>query len=99
MAGMCGGATPFPTTFDRTCTLPDNCVIGFHQVDCCGSLVAVGINHAQRDAFDAAEMTWDNTCPACGCAAQPTMAEDGKSCAMAMVTVSCDTGMCTTHCP
>jgi hypothetical protein len=99
MSGMCGGGTPFPTTFDRGCTLPDNCVIGFHQVDCCGSLVAVGINHSQRDVFDAAEMTWDQTCPACGCAAQPTLAEDGKSCAMAMVTVSCDTGMCTTHCP
>jgi hypothetical protein len=96
---MCGGGTPFPTTFDKGCTATDNCVSAFHQVDCCGSLVAVGINHAQRDAFDTAEQAWEQTCAACGCAAQPTVADDGKSCAMSAVTVSCDTGTCTTHCP
>jgi hypothetical protein len=98
MSGMCGGTAAFPT-FDKGCTSTDNCSDGFHQVDCCGSLVAVGFNHAQRDAFDAAEQAWETTCPACGCAAQPLKADDGKTCAMNAVTVSCDSGMCTTHCP
>ena len=97
-AGMCGGTTAF-AAFDKGCTTSDNCSDGFHQVDCCGSLHAIGFNHAQRDAFTAAETAWDATCAACGCAAQPTLAEDGKSCAMNAVTVTCDTGMCTTHCP
>jgi hypothetical protein len=95
---MCGGSQAFPT-LDKGCTDTTNCSDGFHQVDCCGSLVAVGFNHAQRDTFNTAEQTWELTCPACGCAAQPTQAEDGKSCAMNVVTVTCDTGMCTTHCP
>jgi hypothetical protein len=98
MSGMCGGGQAFPT-FDKGCTDSTNCSDGFHQVDCCGSLVAVGFNHAQRDTFNTAEQTWELTCPACGCAAQPTQAEDGKTCAMNVVTVTCDTGMCTTHCP
>jgi hypothetical protein len=88
----------FPT-FTKGCTTADNCSIGFHQTDCCGTQVALGFNHSQRDAFDNAEMAWDMTCPACGCAAQPLMAEDGKTCTMQMVTVACDNGMCTTHCP
>jgi len=99
MSGMCGGATPFPTSFVKGCTSTDNCVIGFHQVDCCGSLVAEGINHSERDTFNTAETAWDATCPQCGCMAQATVADDGKSCAMNAVTVSCDTGTCTTHCP
>jgi hypothetical protein len=95
---MCGNGQPFPT-FDKACTLTDNCSLGFHQVDCCGSLIAVGFNHSQRDTFDNAEQTWDSTCPACGCAAQPIKADDGKTCAMRAVTVSCDNMLCTTHCP
>jgi hypothetical protein len=58
-----------------------------------------GCTDAQKDAFDTAEQAWDQTCAMCGCAAQPLKAEDGKTCAMNVVTVTCDTGMCTTHCP
>ena len=78
MSGMCGGGQPFPT-LDKGCTDSTNCSDGFHQIDCCGTLVAVGFNHAQRDTFNTAEQTWELTCPACGCAAQPTKAEDGKT--------------------
>jgi hypothetical protein len=98
MSGMCGNGNPFPT-FPKGCTGADNCSFGLHQVDCCGSFVAIGFNHAYYDGFNQAEQSWEQTCPACGCAAQPTLAEDGRSCLSTAVVVSCDNLMCTTHCP
>jgi hypothetical protein len=99
MTGGCGAGQPFPT-FTKACTNTMSCSFGFHQVDCCGTFVAVGFNHDQRSAFDAAETAWEATCPACGCAAQPTKADDGKTCAMNVVTVECTNGgMCLTRCP
>ncbi len=77
--GSCSGS---PTLFNnviKACTVSTACVVVFHQIDCCGSKVAVGINHASKDAFDGDEMAWLMTCPACGCAARPTVAEDGKT--------------------
>jgi hypothetical protein len=96
--GNCTTGTGFPT-FVKGCTNSDSCVIGYHQVDCCGTLIAIGINHSERDAFDAAEAAWEATCPACGCAAQPTKTEDGRTGTMANITVTCDSGMCITHAP
>jgi hypothetical protein len=85
--------------FEKGCTTPDACAFGMHQTDCCGSLAAIGFNHNQTAAFQAAEMAWDATCPACGCAPRVPLAEDGKMCMMASMTVTCDNGRCTTHCP
>jgi hypothetical protein len=98
MAGSCATGQGFPT-FDKACTNTQSCSFGLHQTNCCGSQVAVGFNHSEHDAFTTAEMAWDATCPACGCAAAPLMAEDGKSCTMQMITSTCDNGMCMTHCP
>jgi hypothetical protein len=87
--GACDAGT-FPT-FDKGCTDTINCVIGLHQINCCGALVAIGINHAFRDAFDKAEADWRMACPAvCGCVAGPTRAEDGKVGSSPNVMVRCE---------
>jgi hypothetical protein len=69
-----------------------------HRLNCCGSQQAIGINHAQRDAFDVAETAWDSTCGACACPATLPQADDGMLCAQMSIRVTCDNGMCTTHC-
>ena len=91
-----GDAGDFPR-FDKTCTNSASCSIGFHQSDCCGSLRAIGFNHANRDAFDAAEKQWEATCAKCNCPPAPTLTDDGKSGTMQTITVSCDSGSCVTH--
>ena len=62
----------FPTDFERGCGADANCVVGLHQIDCCGTLFATGINHSERDRFDTAEATCRASYPACGCAAGAT---------------------------
>jgi hypothetical protein len=85
--------------FDRGCTGNDTCGQGLHQINCCGTKQAIGFNHAQTTAFDAAESAWEMTCPACGCAEGPTTDDEGKTCDPGkMPTVSCDNGECHTHC-
>lgn len=89
-----GGSFP---SFDKGCADSMSCSIGFHQTDCCGTLRAVGFNHAGRAAFDADEKQWENTCPKCNCPAGSTLADDGKPGTMQTITVSCDNGQCVTH--
>jgi hypothetical protein len=84
-------------TFDRGCTNNDSCSFGMHQLSCCGSQQAIGFNHAQTNAFAAAEIAWEATCPGCACPAALPIDDEGKTC-NAMPTVSCDNGMCFTHC-
>jgi hypothetical protein len=89
-AGLC--ALP---TLERGCGADENCVIGVHQVDCCGSLVALGMNHSERDAFDTFEAACRMTYPDCDCLSQPTRADDGTT-GMGDATVACVSGTCTT---
>jgi hypothetical protein len=35
------GSPRFPT-FNKACSVPADCVIGLHQLNCCGSLLAIG---------------------------------------------------------
>jgi len=100
--GCDAGAFP---TFESGCADTINCSFGLHQINCCGTLVAIGFNHAFRDAFDKAEAAWRQACPAaCGCIAGPTRADDGKSGAAQDVAVSCvsrgpGSGRCVTYFP
>jgi hypothetical protein len=98
----CGGQG-FPT-FDDACNGTQNCSIGLHRVDCCGTTIAIGINHAFRDEFDMAEAKWRTTlCPAvCDCQPAPTMAENGTSGSPDNARVVCDSkgpgpGNCQTY--
>ena len=93
MACTADGAFP---DFEKGCGSPENCIIKLHQVDCCGSREAIGVNHSQFEPFDAAETAWEGACPACGCAAQPTLAEDGQTGPNRSLKVDCVEGMCKT---
>jgi hypothetical protein len=74
----------------KTCTGDADCVIKTHQLSCCGSLEAIGVSAAQAPAYSICETAWDNHFPACGCAAGPTVAEDGKAVmTLSMVAVHC----------
>ena len=94
----CGGDAPAFPTFSKTCAKATDCFPAFHQVNCCGTRVAVGLATADKAAFDAAEATCEAQYPKCKCATQPTLAEDGF---LAMdgegtVGVRCDEGLCST---
>ena len=93
--GACQPDAGFPS-FQKGCGTDLNCSIRFHQIDCCGSMVALGLNHGEVTAFDKTELAWETSCPKCKCAAKATVAEDGKSGANADVKVSCDNGVCRT---
>jgi hypothetical protein len=74
-----------------------NCTVGFHQIDCCGSLVAIGINHGVIDQFTPAETIWDAMCGACNCPPAPIAAQDGKTTTMkSSVGVKCENMQCVT---
>jgi hypothetical protein len=89
----------FPT-FDKTCAAAADCVVALHQVNCCGTLTAIGINAAEASAFAAAEMTCQMQYPGCGCASTPTTTEDGKmSMDDTQIQVGCMNGQCSTFLP
>ena len=93
---------PFPTLSDG-CTGNDACVVGIHQIDCCGSKIALGLNHALLNTFQKDEAEWEASCPLCGCPPKPLLAQDGKSGQPADVRVLCDmssgSGKCKTFFP
>ncbi len=100
----CTGDAAAFTTFDKRCGGSDTaCKFGLHKVDCCGSYIAIGYGRAEQPAFDTAEADWSMQCPACGCVAKPTVAEDGTTGDFLNVKVSCvianpgDLGQCRTH--
>jgi hypothetical protein len=96
--GFPGACTPdggFPN-FQKGCGGNANCIVKLHQIDCCGSMIAIGLNHAEFAAFDTAEQAWEAACPKCKCPPKPTVAEDGNSGPNANVKVSCDNGTCKT---
>jgi hypothetical protein len=91
--------------FDDGCTNSQSCSFGFHQVDCCGTLVAIGFNHALVDSFDKAEASWRAACPAnCGCPPGPTRTDNGDTGDKSDVAVRCEGqsgsfGSCVTYFP
>jgi hypothetical protein len=93
------GEASFPT-FDKTCAQAADCVLKFHMINCCGTRNAIGINHNESAAFDAAEATCDAQYPGCGCAQGPTTAEDGKMAQdEGMIKVDCPSGQCSSYVP
>jgi hypothetical protein len=68
------------------------------MVNCCGTMVAVGVNQSESAAFDAAESACEAMYPGCGCASQPTTADDGQSSGdSAAFHVDCVGGVCSTY--
>ncbi len=56
-ATSCAGSecAGFSTSWVRGCTNDQSCVGELHQIDCCGAIRAMGMNHSQAGTFCAAE--------------------------------------------
>lgn len=93
--GACTEAGSFPG-FVKGCTNTPSCVSKLHQIDCCGTMAAIGINHSDSAAFDAAEAAWEASCPRCKCPPGPTVAEDGKTGLNIDVKINCESQTCKT---
>lgn len=90
-----GPCEPFPS-FDRGCARAEDCSVGFHQTDCCGTVRALGLAERVRAAFSELEVRCRAEYPDCMCAAGPTTADDGSTAASDMPAVACLAGTCTT---
>lgn len=98
-AVMCNGDPPQFPEFDRTCAVDGDCAIVFHQLDCCGSFAAWGLNADAAKPFAEAEELCEAQLPECDCVAEPTVADDGSSGDNASILVACDGGTCGTFIP
>lgn len=84
----------------KQCQKDADCAVVFHQVDCCGSLHALGVHLDAVDPFNDAEAVCAAAYPQCDCAPMPTVAEDGDSTEdPAEITVSCVDMACQTAIP
>lgn len=90
---MCG-KEPF-AAFKKSCDKVADCFVAFHQVDCCGSLTAIGLHVSEKTKFEEAEAKCVKTYPACDCPQQPTTAELGKPGDKAQMSVACKDNVCT----
>lgn len=65
--------------YSRACTVDGDCAVVMHMIDCCGTFFAFGIAASETGRFTTDEAACSATYPACGCAAGPTMVEDGTA--------------------
>lgn len=87
-----------PFEWQNACATDDDCALAFHQINCCGTLVAWGVSADQAGAFAAAEAACEASYPHCGCASKPTEAQDGNT-GLGPETfgVACQQGGCRSH--
>lgn len=96
---QCEDPLQFPGV-GKECAGDNDCAVVFHQVDCCGSLVAIGVDAGTVDAFNEAEAMCAAKWPACECAQKPTAAEDGESTEdQAQIVAACEGGLCQSQVP
>ena len=76
---QCGGVSGMFPTFDKTCSVADDCGIGIHQTNCCGATLAIGMAKGELTRFAADEKACVDQYPPCACPATPTAAEDGHT--------------------
>src|SRR5689334_24890492 len=69
---QCGGPLGVFPTFDKTCSIADDCAIGIHQTNCCGDTVAIGLAKPELTRFTADERICVEQYPACACPSTPT---------------------------
>jgi hypothetical protein len=63
---------------DKSCDSAQDCSLVQHQIDCCGTVLVMGLQSAEQPAFAALEQYCAAQFPLCGCAAQGMMLEDGS---------------------
>lgn len=98
---QCVGADYAFPAFAKACAVDDDCVVGMHQINCCGSHLALGLAKNDQAAFLAAESLCEAQYPGCGCAAMAPLAEDGYS-ALAGgsdIAAHCVAGACASYIP
>jgi hypothetical protein len=94
---LCGIPYPLFPWFDKSCVADSDCAIGLHMVNCCGTMHAIGMNQSQKAVFQEAEAVCEGQYPPCGCASQPTLAEDGNTSGSGEdIAVFCKSGDCMT---
>jgi hypothetical protein len=86
-------------SFEKYCANDGQCGIGLRQVDCCGSMVAVGITDYDLARFKEEEAKCAQRFPGCECAPRPTTAEDGKAGEENAIKVRCLESGCRTYVP
>jgi hypothetical protein len=97
---VCGGDMPSFPEFDRSCAVAMDCALVLHQIDCCGSLAALGISADAARLFAEAEAVCAMQYPQCDCLAKPTVADDGNSSPdNNAIAVSCVDGECRSFVP
>jgi hypothetical protein len=85
-------ACGFFATIARSCTGDAACAAAFHQTNCCGTLVAVGISESDRARFDMLEPACRASYPGCGCPSGLTETDSHETVTdPAMVRVACVT--------
>lgn len=94
-AGIDCSVEPSPA---RACVDTSECTMLFHYADCCGTGVWSGMRLEAAEGFATHVAACDPLLPACGCAARPTLADDGtdESQPGASLHVACTAGLCTT---
>lgn len=96
---QCEDPLQFPGV-GKECAVDGDCAVVFHQTDCCGSQSAIGVDADTVDAFNKTEAMCAATWPGCGCAPQPTIAEDGESAQdPAQIVAQCVDNLCQSAVP
>jgi hypothetical protein len=99
MGGVGGGGSPCQAVLalDRSCTTAADCFGGGHVINCCGQMHFVGFRVSEQARFQTLEAQCDATYPACECAEQQPLADDGSRLRWnEKPGVICQQGICTT---
>ena len=81
--------------YGRACSTSADCVAVFHQIDCCGTFITMGLSRDEQAGFDTLEAACEATYPRCRCATGPTEADDGTT-GSGEPNLSCVGGRCAT---
>jgi hypothetical protein len=96
----CDYGDAFVNQFDRSCGSNDDCAIGLSGANCCGTMMAVGINHLEQDRFKTSWATCATELERCRCPVGPTEVDDGNTTTdHGLVEVACTDGSCRTYLP
>jgi hypothetical protein len=75
---QCFASDPIFPSFDMSCQSDSDCAVGVHQVNCCGTRRALGINTSEVSRFAMDEAVCRGQYPACDCADFGIEADDGQ---------------------
>ena len=75
---QCLAQPPLFPSFDMSCQSDSDCAVAVHQVNCCGTRRALGINNTEVDRFNIDEAICEGQYPACNCVDLGIEADDGQ---------------------